>query len=305
MKRYPEERLFSLDLLRGLDMMFLTVAALLLWEVNAVWGLPECVRFQLTHPWEGFTCWDIIMPMFIFMCGAAIPFSLERRIEKNGGKAGAAYWKHVLGRFVLLWALGMLVQGHLASLDALEIRPYNNTLQSIASGYLIVACAVLIPSMKTRIAVPVVCFAVYGFLLHFLGDYSMTGNFAGKVEHSVVAAIVPAGSKAIREVGEIVHAECAYIHDLRRNGSDDQWRFALDAPGCGGVHAWTAKDDPKAKELEAKYRHPLWREAGEIAKLAGGHGGKDFMMDLRWAHCLQNGLPLDIDGIHLDKIGLA
>ena len=39
----------------------------------------------------------------------------------------------------------------------------------------------------------------------------------------------------------------------------------------------------------------MWREAGAIAKLAGGHGGKDFMMDLRWAYCLQNGLPLDID----------
>ena len=25
----------------------------------------------------------------------------------------------------------------------------------------------------------------------------------------------------------------------------------------------------------------------------GGHGGMDFLMDLRWAYCLQNGIPLD------------
>ena len=41
--------------------------------------------------------------------------------------------------------------------------------------------------------------------------------------------------------------------------------------------------------------HPLWKQAGELAKKIGGHGGMDFMMDIRWAYCLQNGLPLDTD----------
>jgi hypothetical protein len=49
------------------------------------------------------------------------------------------------------------------------------------------------------------------------------------------------------------------------------------------------------EEYAAKYRHPLWKTAGEIAKKVGGHGGMDFIMDLRWAYCLQNGLPLDMD----------
>ena len=48
-------------------------------------------------------------------------------------------------------------------------------------------------------------------------------------------------------------------------------------------------------EILAKYRHPLWRESGEIAKKMGGHGGMDFLMDLRLCYCLQNGLPLDIN----------
>ena len=48
-------------------------------------------------------------------------------------------------------------------------------------------------------------------------------------------------------------------------------------------------------EIQAKYRHPLWRESGEIAKKMGGHGGMDFLMDLRLCYCLQNGLPLDIN----------
>jgi len=54
-------------------------------------------------------------------------------------------------------------------------------------------------------------------------------------------------------------------------------------------------DFKKAMALREEYKHPFWRVAGEIAKKVGGHGGMDFVMDLRWAYCLQNGLPLDTD----------
>ena len=70
-------------------MMFLTVVAPLVWACHAVWGLPGGVLFQFTHPWEGFTCWDIIMPMFIFMCGAAIPFALG--LTEHSAKAGRTW----------------------------------------------------------------------------------------------------------------------------------------------------------------------------------------------------------------------
>ena len=197
-----DKRLFSLDLLRGIDMVFLTVVAPIVWAVNAGWGLPESVMYQFTHPWEGFTAWDIIMPLFLFMCGAAIPLSLERRLAKNGGRPDAAYWRHVAGRVALLWVLGLVVQGHLLDFDLLEIRPYNNTLQTIATGYLAMAALVCL-QMKWRIAVPVVCFALYGIVVHFFGDYSMAGNAAEKVEYAVLSAIMPADSKAVWEIGQI------------------------------------------------------------------------------------------------------
>jgi hypothetical protein len=49
------------------------------------------------------------------------------------------------------------------------------------------------------------------------------------------------------------------------------------------------------EELRRKYIHPLWRDAGKAADVVGGHGGMDYMMDLRWTWCLRNGLPLDMD----------
>ena len=57
-----------------------------------------------------------------------------------------------------------------------------------------------------------------------------------------------------------------------------------------------ARFDPKrTAALREKYAHPLWKQIGDLAKKAGGHGGMDFLMDLRWVYCLQNGLPLDMD----------
>ena len=63
--------------------------------------------------------------------------------------------------------------------------------------------------------------------------------------------------------------------------------------GDGGAHSYFSPE--KAQKIKEEYRHPFWKVAGEIAKKVGGHGGMDFVMDLRWAYCLQNGLPLDTD----------
>ena len=60
----------------------------------------------------------------------------------------------------------------------------------------------------------------------------------------------------------------------------------------GHVHYF---EEAQKKEVREKYRHPYFSAAGEIAKKVGGHGGMDFLMDLRWVYCLQNGLPLDMD----------
>ncbi len=58
-------------------------------------------------------------------------------------------------------------------------------------------------------------------------------------------------------------------------------------------HKWQTAE--QMKELEEKYRHPLSRTMGEVARKVGGHGGMDFIMDYRLIYCLKNGLPLDQD----------
>lgn len=202
-------RLFSLDLLRGLDMMLLVVVYPLVMAAAKVWNVPPWILRQLEHPrWVGFTVLDMVMPLFIFMCGASIPFSLERRLEKNGGRPDAAYWKHVVMRFLMLWGLGLLVQGYVTTLDPAEILPYSNTLQTIACGYLVAACLVLSGNMRFKVGVTVALAVLYGVLQSF-GDYTRVaagapgGDFAVLCESKIVRFLYPERWAAVR----IVHCD--------------------------------------------------------------------------------------------------
>ena len=74
---------------------------------------------------------------------------------------------------------------------------------------------------------------------------------------------------------------------------DYPYRVVFEESPGSGAHKWY--DEKKANEIREKYRHPLWKTVGELAKRVGGHGGMDFIMDTRWVYCLQQGLPLDMD----------
>ena len=198
---YPSSRLFSLDLLRGLDMFYLAVVSTVLQPLFGALKLdPSWARFFCSHPWEGFTLYDLIMPLFIFMCGAAIPFALGRRLVD--GKPGPGYWRHVWGRVALLWILGMLAQGDLASLSIHKISFYDNTLQTIAVGYLVAAYVLTIRSWKVRVLIPVALTVAYGLIVHFMGDYTKEGNITQIVEMKILRAIMPADNVHMANVAK-------------------------------------------------------------------------------------------------------
>src|SRR5205807_3522266 len=76
----PTERIQSIDALRGFDMFWIIggdalFRALGKWA-DAPWG--SVCREQLEHvEWAGFHFYDLIFPLFLFLVGAVIPFSLE------------------------------------------------------------------------------------------------------------------------------------------------------------------------------------------------------------------------------------
>ena len=73
--------------------------------------------------------------------------------------------------------------------------------------------------------------------------------------------------------------------------TDYPYRVGWEDKAGAGVHEYF--DAARAEQVRQEFMHPLWKQSGERAKKMGGHGGMDFLMVLRLAYCLQNGLPLD------------
>ena len=74
------------------------------------------------------------------------------------------------------------------------------------------------------------------------------------------------------------------FHDDKGKALPQEWIDPKSGRKFGGGRAWFEN-----------HMHPLLKSCGPLAKKMGGHDGMDFIMDLRLAYCLQNGLPLDQD----------
>lgn len=159
-----KQRLQSLDALRGADLILLTVVGPLLtgWPVDGEWY--QSFTLPLHHvSWQGFRLWDLIMPLFMFCSGVTIPFALER--YRTGQAPMGQFWGRVAKRVALLWLLGMLVQGNLLSLDWASLKPFSNTLQAIAVGYLFSAITFVYLPRKAALPLAVVLLVVYQWIL--------------------------------------------------------------------------------------------------------------------------------------------
>lgn len=116
---------------------------------------------QIEHvSWEGFVLWDIIMPLFLFMSGITIPFSMA---AYRDGRARPDWKFHLklLRRFCLLFLLGWIVQGNLLEFSWKDFHPYANTLQAIAVGYVVTALLFVYLKPRWQIVAGVVLFAAY------------------------------------------------------------------------------------------------------------------------------------------------
>lgn len=187
-KDYSPNRLFCLDLLRGLDMIFLTVIAPFLnWYAFKVWTPPKWLHLLMNHSESafaptatGFGLFDFGQPLFLFVCGAAVPLALPKRLDAEG-RPTAAYWKHVFYRVALLLFFGALNRD-LLTFDLGRFMPQSDTLWVIAAGYLAAALSILVRSKRVRFALPFVILAVYWAIQQFCGDYTAEGNVNLAVE---------------------------------------------------------------------------------------------------------------------------
>src|ERR1035437_5291906 len=109
------QRLMSVDALRGFDMFWIIGADSLVYALRRMSQTRPTTFLadQLEHAeWEGFHFYDLIFPLFVFIVGVSLVFSLTKTIHLAG--RGEAL-KRVRRRSVLLFAVAIFYSGGFTS----------------------------------------------------------------------------------------------------------------------------------------------------------------------------------------------
>jgi predicted acyltransferase len=168
-------RLLSLDALRGFDMFWIVsgegifhglAAAVkskygltqdtVSWQIATTDQLNLIERFvvgisnQLHHTvWNGFTFYDLIFPLFIFIAGVSMPFSFSKQLS-NLPDAKKQIYLSLIKRTILLLLLGMIVNGLLQWKGYEETR-FASVLGRIGLSCFFAALIYLNSSLRWRI----------------------------------------------------------------------------------------------------------------------------------------------------------
>ena len=188
-----KERLMSLDVLRGLDLFFLVGLECVMHPLASAIDTEGFHDFMwnFSHvEWEGFSPWDLVMPLFLFMSGVSIPFAMSN-YRKGADKSGLC--QRLLKRVALLWIFGMICQGNLRGLDPDRIYLYSNTLQTIAVGYLFTVIFYLFTSWRTQAGIAVLLLLGYWGAMKWVtvdgfggGNYTPDLNLAEWIDRTVL-----------------------------------------------------------------------------------------------------------------------
>jgi predicted acyltransferase len=109
----PPARLVSLDALRGFDMFWIIGAASLVSALKRMSPnrVTTFLAYELGHAsWEGFHFYDLVFPLFVFISGVSLVFSLTKALEQQGRPA---VLKRLFRRGLLLYAGGIFYYGGL------------------------------------------------------------------------------------------------------------------------------------------------------------------------------------------------
>jgi predicted acyltransferase len=169
-KSLHNPRYLALDSMRGFVMLVLC---------SNGFGLGSLVKdpvyrpiaSQFHHlPWDGLIIWELIMPAFMFMVGASLPFGLARRLEQ--GATFKQNLRHVGARALRLILLGQF----LTTLHAGRYRyePYE-TLTQLGLSYFCCFLILQLPFLRQALAAALLMLVNWGLYVLFPGS---AGPFA-------------------------------------------------------------------------------------------------------------------------------
>lgn len=190
---FIQNRLLSLDALRGFDMFWIIggeeiIHAFSKMYPNSFW---KNFSMQLEHPlWHGFTFYDLIFPLFIFLAGVSTPISINKALSSGKSKKEVLF--KVIKRGLILFLLGMVYNNGLELKPIADIR-FMSVLGRIGIAYTFATIIFLYFNEKYLIYWFSGLIIIYWLILKFssapgfpLGDLSMEGNFASYFDRVVL-----------------------------------------------------------------------------------------------------------------------
>ncbi len=189
---FLQRRITSIDALRGFDMFWITGGEEIIHALYKV--LPNRftqaldTQFQHVH-WEGFHFYDLIFPLFLFVVGAVLPFSLTRRLEAGADRR--QLYGHLVWRLLLLFLLGLVYNG-LLDFNFPHLRS-PGVLQRIAVCYFLAALVVMNLKVRGQAAVAGGILVIYWLAMRFVpvpgvggGAITPEGNLAGYLDRLLI-----------------------------------------------------------------------------------------------------------------------
>jgi predicted acyltransferase len=187
-------RIRSIDALRGFDMFWIIGGDALFIAIGKWLDLPILVE-QLDHVvWNGFHFYDLIFPLFLFIVGVVLPFSLSKYTQPGDAPVHASRtsaYGRILRRTLLLIVLGLIHNGIL-TLAFSDFR-WPGVLQRIGICYGLAALIVLHTGVRGQLLWLAGLLAGYWALFHFVAapgqepyDLTMEHSLAGYVDRLLI-----------------------------------------------------------------------------------------------------------------------
>ncbi|MDX2247168.1 MAG: DUF5009 domain-containing protein [Bacteroidia bacterium] len=242
-------RLQAIDALRGFDMLMISGAGSFLFLLHGKTGLAgvDALAMQFEHPeWNGFTFYDFIFPLFLFISGVSLPFSLHGSLKK--GLTRQYLYRKAFFRMLILIGLGILYKNApVPFFEPSQIR-FVSVLGRIGLAGFVTTVIYLNFSPRGRMAwIAGILLSYYAALFlipvpgYGAGDLSFEGNLVGWFDRMFLPGRLLQGT--YDELGLLTQfpAMCltmlgAFAGDiLRGEKSEKQKLMYLAAAGLGGI----------------------------------------------------------------------
>jgi predicted acyltransferase len=190
------ERLASLDALRGFNMFWIVGGEHLIRNLATCTGWPV-LRWGATQThhagWTGFTFYDLVFALFLFLAGVAMPYSLGRQSEK--GVPRRTTYRRLAQRAVLLILLGTVYNG-LLQFKGIDQTRLCSVLGYIGAAYFLAALIYLHTTVRHQVIWVIGILLGYWAALTLVpipgygaGNLTMGGNMASFINRHLVPGL--------------------------------------------------------------------------------------------------------------------